>query len=411
MLSKSKLQKAFRASPLIPFYIVHGIMMSAVVSSSLFVTAFIYKANNSLLDIASYYICFHSGALLCSIAMGNASRNCSVLTYLRASMLVNALFFLTLYQLQDYLPSIIMPVGLLAGVGAGLYWLPFNVFVAQCGRDGCNQGTRFVEFFSTVTILGSVVTIAVPALVGLSIWCGGAYSTFFLCMLCMFSVACVVSAYLPNDLRISKPNYDVSSMLATLRNDEALWRMSKSFFWSGFSYIGGALTTLGPLVVFRTSSSELLLGMVASCLPLIEMCSSYYARGVKRECYAGILIGSALALLVLTCITLLSLTVLNSIVYAVIYSACVPMLSILFNFYSFKAIETRDALKNNLIEYLVVREMFLALGRISAFCLLFFVASLFTAENSTALQTLLVLLVATMLPMALLLGRVNLKPQ
>ncbi|NUJ97615.1 MFS transporter [Candidatus Gracilibacteria bacterium] len=317
------------------------------------------------------YLTFHGATFIgfSSIVKQSSRRN--------LSHIISILGYIIIYSIIIFLgPKIIDYAFLFAmilGFFNGIYWINYHTNAFEF-TNFKNRG-NFEGIKNTLQIL---VGIIVPSLIGFIItfdFFSLGYEIAFTIGV-LFLIVTLFTGLEKFEEREKEKTYFVDTFKKCVK-DKDIFRSLYTYTLSGFSYSNTLLEVLIPVIIFSRVGRELDVGLIVSVFSLISMGGAYlFGRFVNYTYYRGTIIVSGI---------LYALCLWGFIAFP--YTSTMIIFSSLFNFFlvffnlpqkviSDNVLHKIKDYKNRRVEYMVVREVFLFVGRISGFFLLYCIDSL-----------------------------------
>ncbi|MCA0982736.1 MFS transporter [Halobacillus yeomjeoni] len=339
--------------------LIGGLYSLGIFLSSTFVNIYLWKQSNSYTDIALYNLSIYVLQPLTFIFAGKCAKKIDRVIVLRTGVTVLSLFFMTVLLVGERAATFNIMLGALLGVGYGFYWLAYNVLTFEITEPE----TR--DFFNGfLGVLQSLGGMSGPILAGFIIsrlnnFTG--YTVIFSISFSLFIVAVIVSLGLSR--RKARGNFSFRRIVHERKNNPNWKRILNAHVSQGFRE--GTFLFAVSIWIFLMTKDELSLGVFNLVYSGFSfLCYFLVSRIVKprRRKKAIFLAGLCLYLNVL--ILLVSDTMPMLLLYAAIAGVFFPMLYVPYLSLTYDVIGKSWNAGEMRIEYIVVRELFLNLGRV-----------------------------------------------
>lgn len=294
------------------------------------------------------------------IMAGRLAKNVDRVIAIRLGVFIHAIFYLIVLLLGKLSVKYIIVLGIVLGIGAGYFWLAFNVLYFEI----TNRDNR--DIFNGINgLLTSTGGIIAPVLSGWLITRMDdliGYRLIFTVSFIIFGIAVVVSLFLKRRLT---------------RGDFKLWRILKMcvrrdthWFWVNLAMIAqgvreGVFVFLIGLLVFVTTDNELVLGSFATISSAVSLVGFLVVGKFLRKswrnrflCLGAVLLG----LVVLPFIWRADTT--NLFVLGVGAALFYPIYMVPLTSKTFDVIGESQQTARQRVEYVVARELALNVGRV-----------------------------------------------
>ncbi|WP_243290568.1 MFS transporter [Bacillus sp. FJAT-47783] len=362
---------------LVLLLLIGGLYSLSIALSNTFVNVYLWKQSGEFIDLGVYNLFSVIFQPLTFILAGRLAKRVDRVIVLRLGVTFLAIFFMTVLAIGDKASNYIVLLGSLIGIGYGFYWLAFNVLTFEITEPE----TR--DFFNGfLGVLTSTAGMVGPILAGFIIsrlenFKG--YTTIFTISLLLFSCAVVLSLFLKR--RPAKGDYILWRIFKERKRNRN-WRLiTNAHFVQGLRE--GTFIFVISVFVFITTNSELALGTFGLLNSVVAFFAYYLATRfiTKKMRKKAILFGGVILYLSIFVI-IFKLTYTNLLIYAVLIGMAYPMLLVPYISMTYDVIGKGWNAAKARIEYIVVREIFLNLGRFLSIVSFIFVV-MFTNEKES----------------------------
>ncbi|MBT2726523.1 MFS transporter [Bacillus sp. ISL-75] len=357
--------------------IIGGLYSLSVALSNTFVNIYLWKQTGKYSDIALFNLSIVVLQLLTFILAGRWAKKIDRVIVLRIGVIFLALFYVMVLIAGTKASTYLLLLGSLLGVGYGFYWLAYNVLTFEITEPD----TR--DFFNGfLGILSSAGGMIGPIAAGIIItrfdkFTG--YTIVFGMSLALFALAVFMSFSLKP--RPSAGSYCVNQILNERKQNEN-WRLiTNANFFQGLRE--GTFAFVISVLVYISTGSELSLGTFGLLNSGISFIAYYLASRLIKQKFRkkAILIGG-LILYASVLLIVWDVNFVKLLIYGGMIAIAYPLLLVPYMSTTYDVIGTGWKAAEMRIEYIVVREIFLNLGRIVS--ILSFLAAItwFNAEIS-----------------------------
>jgi MFS transporter, YQGE family, putative transporter len=370
---------------LILLLLIGGLYSLSIALSNTFVNVYLWKQSGEFKDIGLYNLAVVIMQPLTFIVAGRWAKNVDRVIVLRLGVIFLAGFFITVLLLGEQASTYLLLLGGLLGIGFGFYWLAFNVLTFEITEPDTRD--FFNGFLGLLTSFAGMIGPITAGWIISSMEKFTGYKTIFTISLVLFAGGVILSLFLKR--RSAKGNFSFRRIIQERKNNHNWKSICNAHFFQG--YREGTFVFVIVVWVFITTNSELALGTFGLIQSAGAFIAYYLATRLIKPRYrkksiffAGLILYIAITLLIfkLSFPLLITYGIVMSIAYPFLY---VPYISLTYDVIgkSWNAAEMR-------IEYIVVRELFLNLGRITSI-VLFLLAVIFFDEK-VSIPILLVIL-------------------
>jgi YQGE family putative transporter len=340
--------------------LVNGLFIGASLLSGTFLGIYIWKASHDYVLLGWFTLLSHVFMALTFWLGGFRAKRGRSGTLLRTGIAVSSAFYGIVLLLGGMAKHYVWLLGMVQGVGIGLFWLGFNVIYFEV----TDAGTRD-RFNGYAGVTGSLVGMIAP-------WTSGylishtageiGYRYIFMASLGIFATGVLVSLLLRN--RKPEGKYDWALPGRILRQPDNPWRqVTAALVAQGLRE--SVFAVLIGLLVFIQTGSEMKLGNYSLITQLVAF-GAFYATGKwlkPKWRRIGMLIGSIMmAVVILPFFLGVNFTTL--LIFGIGVALFIPLFTVPMTSSVFDLIGTREESVRQRVEYIVTRELALNAGRI-----------------------------------------------
>lgn len=278
---------------------------------------------------------------------------------LRTGVTVLSLFFLTVLMVGERAASFNLMLGALLGIGYGFYWLAYNVLTFEITEPDTRD--FFNGFLGVLQSLGGMTG---PLLAGIIIsrmnnFTG--YTVIFSVSFALFIVAVLVSFGLSR--RKARGNFSFQRIVKERRHNVDWKRILNAHVAQGFRE--GTFLFAVSIWIFLLTKNELSLGVFNLVYSGFSFMFYFLvSRWVKPKRRKTSIFISGLCLYASVVILLFSSTMPLLLLYAAVAGIFFPLLYVPYVSLTYDVIGRSWNAAEMRIEYIVVREIFLNMGRV-----------------------------------------------
>ncbi|MBT2643776.1 MFS transporter [Bacillus sp. ISL-41] len=365
--------------------IIGGLYSLSIALSNTFVNIYLWKQSGELADLAMYNLSIVVAQPLTFILAGRWAKKVDRVIVLRIGVIFLALFYVTVLLVGTKASDFLLLLGVLLGIGYGFYWLAYNVLTFEITEPE----TR--DFFNGfLGILGSVGGMIGPIAAGFIIsrlekLTG--YTVVFGLSLGLFSIAVLLSFFLKR--RPAHGKYWFQRIIAERKYDKN-WRMvTNAHFFQGMRE--GVFVFIVSVFVFIATDSEMALGTYGLINSGISFLAYYFvSRMLKKEHRKKAILVGGIILFLAIFLIVFQVSYFRLLLYAALIAVAYPLLLVPYASMTYDVIGRGWKAAEMRIEYIVVRELFLNLGRVAS--ILLFLAAIHIFNEEQAIPVLLVIL-------------------
>lgn len=383
--------------------IIGGLYSLSIALSNTFVNIYLWKQSGELSDLAMYNLSIVVAQPLTFILAGRWAKKVDRVIVLRIGVIFLALFYVTVLFVGTKASDFLLLLGVLLGIGYGFYWLAYNVLTFEITEPE----TR--DFFNGfLGILGSVGGMIGPVAAGFIIsrlekLTG--YTVVFGLSLGLFSIAVLLSFFLKR--RPAHGKYWFRRIITERKHDKN-WRMvTNAHFFQGLRE--GVFVFIVSVFVFIATDSEMALGTYGLINSGISFLAYYFvSRTLKKEYRKQAILVGGLILFLAIFLIIFDLSYFRLLLYAAMIAVAYPLLLVPYASMTYDVIGRGWKAAEMRVEYIVVRELFLNLGRVASILLFLLATHLFSEKQ--AIPILLVILGSGHTLIYFFIRKIHLKP-
>jgi YQGE family putative transporter len=370
---------------LILLLVIGGLYALGIALSNTFVNVYLWKQSGEFLDLALYNLTSVIMQPLTFILAGRWAKKIDRVIVLRLGVIFLSIFFSTVLMLGEKANQFLILLGGLLGIGFGFYWLAFNVLTFEITepetRDFFNGFLGLLTSFAGMIgpILSGFLITKMEKMTG--------YTVIFALSLGLFILAVIISFMLKR--RAAKGGFHFRAVLKERKHNKNWGRIVHAHFFQGLRE--GTFAFVIVVWVYVTTKSELAIGTYGLVASATSFVAYYLATRLIKPSFRkkSILIGG-LVLYAALFLIVFKLTFPRLIMYGIVISIAYPFLLVPYVSLTYDVIGKAKGAKDMRVEYIVVRELFLNLGRITSICLFILTISVLPEKKGIPLLFLIV---------------------
>lgn len=304
----------------------------------------------------------------------------------RIGMISKFIQLAILITLGDNVVNYIWIMAIVAGFSMGTCSFPLNLFSSKLVLNDEKK-----DFIVYKTILNNLVKVLIPFLLGAIISIKSFETTTIIILILSF-IQILLSFKMKFKMKNNNENkkLDIIKEVNHIKNNKKLQRFYMMKFFKGMSY-EGALDTAVTLLIIMSFNSDFSLGVITSIISLLAMLSSYVYKKFKNQEKMKLLIIVSYVIIHISSIALVFITNRYTIVgYNLIFAFFLQFIMVSEEVQTLKFTNSDVINDSNRVETYVLLEMFLNIGRIISYILLFVVG---IYNNLYLLEILIIFLV------------------
>lgn len=352
-----------------------------------FLTAYLFKvAVENIKIISMYNILSYIAISVVALIIGRILKNKYQMQIFRIGMISKFIQLAILIILGDNVVNYIWILAIVAGFSMETWSFPLNLFSSKLVSNDEKK-----DFIVYKTILNNLVKVLIPFLFG-SIISIKSFETTTIIIFILSFIQILLSFKMKFKMKNNNENkkLDIIKEVNHIKNNIKLQRFYKMKFFKGMAY-EGALDTAVTLLIIMSFNSDFSLGVITSIISLLAMLSSYVYKKFKNQEKMKLLIIVSYVIILISSIALVFITNRYTIVgYNLIFAFFLQFIMVSEEVQTLKFTNSDVINDSNRVETYVLLEMFLNIGRIISYILLFVVG---IYNNLYLLEILIIFLV------------------
>lgn len=339
--------------------IIGGLYSLSVALSNTFVNIYLWKQTGKYSDIALYNLSIVVLQLLTFILAGRWAKKIDRVIVLRMGVIFLALFYVMVLISGTKASTYLLLLGSLLGVGYGFYWLAYNVLTFEITEPDTRD--FFNGFLGIVSSAGGMIGPIAAGIIITRFDRFTGYTIVFGMSLALFAFAVFMSFSLKP--RPSSGSYCFKQIINE-RNQNENWRLiTNANFFQGLRE--GTFAFVISVFVYISTGSEMSLGTFGLLNSGISFVAYYFAsRLIKQKNRKKAILIGGIILYVAVLLIVWDLNFVKLLIYGGMIAIAYPLLLVPYMSTTYDVIGTGWKAGEMRIEYIVVREIFLNLGRI-----------------------------------------------
>ena len=364
---------------------IGGLYALGMFISNTFINIYLWKQVESFWIIGLYNLCIYVFQTISFALAGVVAKRIDRIYVIRIGMMLLALFFLAVLLFNDQASEHIFILGTLIGIGYGCYWMSFKLLTFENTEpetrelfNGCLGGLE-----SITGIIGpSLAGFLISRLTGLT-----GYSVIFAISFCLFLIAIAISFFISQ--RNTKGQFNIRYVIDEKKRNNNWSLLLQTHFLEGLR--DGVFLFVISIWIFMIIDSELRYGVINTVVSLLAFISYFVVlriiRSSRRPLF--ILIGSILMYVAVIFILLPELFTGQLMVYAIILGIAEPIFYVAYASFTYDVIGKASEAGLYRMEYIVLRELYVSVGRIvSVLC---FLGGIFFFQNEQVITILILI--------------------
>jgi len=361
---------------LILLLVIGGLYSLSIFLSNTFVNIYLWKQAGDYTTIAFYNLGIYLFQPITFILAGKIAKKIDRVIVLRLGVIFLSLFFLSVLLIAEQAAKYNFMLGSVLGIGYGFYWLAFNVLTFEItepeSRDFFNGFLGVLQSFAGMVgpLLAGTIIASMQENVG--------YSVIFTMSFILFIGAVICSFFLKR--RQAEGLFHFSRVLMERAHNKNWKRVLNAHVSQGLRE--GIFLFVISIWVFITTQSEFALGMFNLFLSGLSFVLYFIVtKWVKPSLRKKAILSGALILYFSIYIILFDISYTQLMIYAALIGIAYPVVNVPYASLTYDVIGKARKAKELRVEYIVVRELFVNIGRVTSIVIFLTAITLFPAET------------------------------
>jgi MFS transporter, YQGE family, putative transporter len=357
--------------------LIGGLYSLSIALSNTFVNVFLWKQSGEFLDIGIYNLSIVVFQPLTFIIAGRIAKKVDRVIVLRLGVIFLACFYVCVLMIGTRATDFLVLLGGLLGIGYGFYWLAFNVLTFEITEPETRD--FFNGFLGLLSSSGGIIGPIVAGFIISRLEKFTGYTIVFGLSLLLFAVAVLLSFSLK---RRPAAGRFMFTRIVKERKHNKHWRLiTYAHFFQGIRE--GTFMFVVSIFVFIKTGSELALGNFSMLNSGISFIVYYLAsRFIKQPMRKKSILLGGLLLYASVFLLAFNITYGKLLLYAATIAIAYPILLVPYMSLTYDIIGRAWNAAEMRIEYIVVREIFVHLGRSVSIIGFIVAVTLFDAKES-----------------------------
>jgi len=325
----------------------------------MFFVSFIMQNSISEILLVSKYELFVHAALGAGFFMvANWVKKYNKVAAFRMHLLPKAACLVLVALMGSQAVSYTIPLGILVGFSAALYWSPMHLMVGEKVR--ADQMARFTGYR---TMVGGITRIISPVILGLFITVGS-FQEMATALLIICGIEFVLTLFMKSSMHRSKNNVDYAGFARCVMRFPIIRNLFTMEILRGISISGpmGTIITMYAVYMFKT---DLNLGIFTTIFAFVLIARSFlFGRFARKPAFKGLLYIAAISSVAGLSLFVAHTTVLTFLIYNFIWIVAIGTLSEIIETNMYNLSKSRCVTKDHKTEYFLFRESALTIGRV-----------------------------------------------
>lgn len=398
LLKKINIQK-----DLLFLLIIGGLYSLGIFLSNTFVNVYFWKQSGEYHTIAIYNLAIYIAQPFTFIFAGKLAKKIERIIVLRLGVIFLSLFFLSVLMIGEKVSTYNYIIGTLLGIGYGFYWLAFNVLTFEITEPDTRD--FFNGFLGVLQSFGGMIGPLLAGLVIANMTKNSGYTVIFTVSFILFVCAVVCSFFLKR--RHADGKFQLVKVMKERHANKNWQRILYSHIFLGLRE--GMFLFVITIWVYIVTQSEFALGIFNFVLSGISIIFYFISiKLIKSHLRKRAILYGSIILYTAIYIIIFDMTYTHLLIYAIVIGIAHPIINVPYVSMTYDVIGRARFAKEFRVEYIVVRELFVNLGRVISILIFIFFITIYQAEKVIPLM--LIILGASHLFVYPFIRRIQLRP-
>lgn len=385
MIVKKMLGDVPLTRDLILLIIIGGLYSLSVALSNTFVNIYLWKQSESFYDIGLYNLIIVIFQPITFILAGKMAKRLDRVIVLRFGIIFLTAFYLVVLLVRESASDFIVLLGAILGIGYGFYWLAFNVLTFEITEP--ENRDFFNGFLGIMSSVGGMVGPFLAGYIITHMFGYKGYTVIFSVSMAFFALAVVLSFFIKR--RPAHGRFRFGRIIKERKLNDNWRRITWAHVCQGWRE--GTFFFIVSVFVFISTGSELSLGSFGLINSGIGLVVYFIASRFIKKQYRNrfILIGGC-GLFISIFLLIYDVSYTKLLIYGGSIALFYPLLLIPYVSLTYDVIGRGWKAAEMRVEYIVVRELYLNVGR--ALSILVFLLGISFFNIRTVMPYILILL-------------------
>src|SRR5690625_572810 len=346
---------------LLMLLIIGGLYSLGIFLSNTFVNVYLWKQSGEYHTIAIYNLGIYIAQPLTFILAGKLAKKIDRIIVLRLGVIFLSLFFLSVLLIGEKVGTYNFMLGCLLGIGYGFYWLAFNVLTFEITEPDTRD--FFNGFLGVLQSLGGMIGPLLAGIVIAKMSKNSGYTAIFTASFILFICAVIFSFFLKR--RQAEGKFEFIKVIKEGRYNKNWQRILNAHVFQGLRE--GIFLFVITIWVYLITKSEFALGIFNFVLSGISVIFYFISiKFIKYNLRKKAIFFGGIVLYLAIYIIVFEMTYIHLLIYAVVIGIAHPIINVPYVSMTYDVIGRARFAKELRVEYIVVRELFVNIGRITS---------------------------------------------
>lgn len=356
--------------------IIGGLYSLGIFLSNTFVNVYLWKQSGDYKTIAVYNLAIHILQPMTFIIAGKMAKKIDRMIVLRLGVIFLSIFFLGVLIIGEKIATYNFMLGSLLGIGYGFYWLAFNVLTFEITEPDTRD--FFNGFLGILQSFGGMIGPLLAGTIIAKMSGNKGYTVIFSISFILFICAVLCSFFLKR--RQATGEFLFKKVLLERKHNKNWQRILHAHVFEGLRE--GMFLFVITIWVFLITSSEFSLGIFNLTLSGVSFIFYFIAiKFIKPSIRKKSILFGGLLLYASIFVIVFNMSYFSLIIYAIMIGIAHPLINVPYVSMTYDVIGKARYAKELRVEYIVVRELFINVGRVVSIILFLFSVSVYPPDK------------------------------
>ena len=348
-----------------------------------FLVAFFIQQNpNSTYLISMYYFLAYFFASFLWLLSGWFANNKNKILLFKIGIIIECIYALMFVLLREKVLDHVILMSFIYGLTCATFFLPYNFLIGDKIKKKNRKNFELLKEGSV-----ALIKIIVPILLGFMITITN-YSLTTIVIVILTVMQFILTFNIKDIKEVKNDSYTpIKWFKENIKNKEIKYLFIGEYL-KGLTINNGALTVIITIYILNSFKTNIALGYITSFSYAVSLVFAYFYNKYFKENDNNVIIVSSVLPALLTILIVVKPNTYLILLYNLLYYSFVTILLICSNARIWNKSESKDVKKTDRVEYWVIRDLLLNLGRITSFVLLF-IFSLLAGKITLGIYTIL----------------------
>ncbi len=334
-----------------------------------FISFVMNNSINEILSVSIYQFFLHITLLAGFFIFANIVKKRDKVAVFRFNLVPRAICFLAVIFLGDAIVDWIIPMGILCGINAALYWSPTHLMIGE--KVPKNQMAKFTGYRA---LLGGLTKVIAPVALGVFITVGS-YVEMAMALLVFSCIELGMTFLMKPSMHRSTKKFDISGFWNCMMRFPIIRRLFSVEILRGIA-INGVLPTIITMYTVYMFKTDMNLGIFTTIFSAVSIATAFlFGRFAKKSAFSTLLLISTIMALLGVGIFTIYTNPITFLIYNFVNVTAIWIIGTIGDVNMYNLSKSRCITCDHKTEYFAFRETALGIGRAISFLALMMVGA------------------------------------